>query len=133
MRKQTRTENKAMIIDHVGLRVSNFEKSKEFYIRSLEPLGISLLCEEDGNVGFGKHEADPFWIGPNTAPSQRTHIAFKAETRSQVDKFYEAAIAAGGIDNGPPGLRKNYHADYYAAFIIDPDGNNIEAVCRKPA
>ena len=96
-----------MIIDHIGLRVSDFEKSKEFYIRSLEPLGISLLCKEDGNVGFGMGDTAPFWIGPNLDASKRTHIAFKAETRSQVDKFYEAAIAAGGIDNGPPGLRKN--------------------------
>ncbi len=120
-----------MIIDHVGLRVSDFEKSKAFYSRSLAPLGILLLFEEDGNVGFGEGEKAPFWIGPHAEPSVKTHIAFKAETRRQVDRFYREAIAAGGIDNGPPGVRQEYHPDYYAAFVIDPDGNNIEAVCRK--
>lgn len=121
-----------MIIDHVGLRVSDFEKSKEFYVRCLEPLGIRLLFEEDGNVGFGKGEKAPFWIGPNDDISLKTHIAFVAETRSQVDRFYSAAMANGGKDNGPPGVRQRYHPDYYAAFVFDPDGHNIEAVCRKP-
>ena len=121
-----------MIIDHVGLRVSDFKRSKEFYSKCLEPLGIRLLFEEDGNVGFGKDKKAPFWIGPNNEISQKTHIAFVAETRSQVDRFYNAAMDTGGKDNGPPGVRQRYHPDYYAAFVFDPDGHNIEAVCKKP-
>ena len=121
-----------MIIDHIGFGVSDIEKSKEFYIKCLLPLGIKLIAEEGQNVGFGKDKKAPFWFGPNSDASRKIHIAFIAENRKQVDEFYRAAIAAGAIDNGPPGIRKRYHPAYYAAFVFDPDGHNIEAVCHKP-
>lgn len=121
-----------MIIDHIGLGVSDFEKSKAFYIKCLEPLGIKLIREEGNTIGFGKNNTTPFWFGPSNEPAMRVHIAFAAESRAQVDEFYKAAIAAGGKDNGPPGIREVYHPNYYGAFVFDPDGNNIEAVCHKP-
>ena len=121
-----------MIIDLIGFGVSDIEKSKEFYVKSLEPSGIKLLAEERNNVGFGKDKTAPFWIGPNNDASRKIHIAFVAVNRMQVDEFYKAALAAGGKDNGPPGIREIYHSDYYAAFVLDPDGHNIEAVCHKP-
>jgi len=121
-----------MIIDHIGLGVSDFENSKAFYIKSLAPLGITLLMEQGDTVGFGKNNKALFWFGPSNEPAQYVHIAFTAENRAQVDAFYKAAIAAGGRDNGPPGIREVYHPNYYGAFVFDPDGNNIEAVCHKP-
>ncbi len=122
-----------MIIDHIGVGVANYEKSKEFYLKCLEPLGITLLMEVGGNeAGFGKNNNAIFWFGARSVEHTRVHIAFTAETRAQVDEFYQAAIAAGGKDNGAPGIREIYHPDYYAAFVFDADGNNIEAVCRKP-
>jgi catechol 2,3-dioxygenase-like lactoylglutathione lyase family enzyme len=121
-----------LIIDHVGLRVSDVEISKNFYTKCLAPLGIKVIAYEDDNIGFGKDSKAPFWIGPNKDYSRKIHIAFTANNRRQVDEFYTAAKAAGGIDNGPPGIRKRYHPTYYAAFILDPDGHNIEAVCRNP-
>lgn len=121
-----------MILDHIGLGVSDFEKSKEFYIKCLEPLGITLLRKEFDTVGFGKKSKAIFWFGPSNEPAQYVHIAFAAENRAQVDAFYNAAIAAGGKDNGPPGIREKYHPNYYGAFVFDPDGNNIEAVCHRP-
>ena len=120
-----------MIIDHIGFGVSDIEASKEFYIKCLEPLGIKIFFEEGSNVGFGKDGKAPFWFGPNSDASRKIHIAFVAENRSQVDAFYKAAIAAGGNDNGPPGIREIYHPSYYAAFVFDPDGHNIEAVCHR--
>ncbi len=120
-----------MIIDHIGFGVSDIERSKEFYIKCLEPLGIKILAEEGSNVGFGKDAKAPFWFGPNSDASRKIHLAFVAENRAQVDEFHKAAIAAGGKDNGPPGIREIYHPSYYAAFVFDPDGHNIEAVCHK--
>ena len=121
-----------MIIDHIGFGVSDVERSKGFYIKCLEPLGIKLLKKEGSNIGFGRDEEATFWFGPNIDPSRKIHIAFAAENRSQVDLFYQAAIEAGGKDNGPPCIRKHDHQNYYAAFVYDPDGHNIEAVCHKP-
>ena len=120
-----------MIIDHIGFGVSDFEKSKAFYIKCLAPLGITLIREEGNTVGFGKDKKAPFWFGPSSHVTQKMHIAFAAETRAQVDEFYKAALAAGGKNNGAPGIREIYHPDYYAAFVFDPDDHNIEAVCRK--
>ena len=94
-------------------------------------MGIKLIKEEGKDVGFGKENKATFWFGPNDDPSQKIHIAFVADSRAQVDEFYKAALAAGGKDNGAPGIREIYHPDYYAAFVLDPDGHNIEAVCRK--
>ena len=122
-----------MIIDHIGLSVSDYEKSKAFYTLSLAPLGIEPVMEIEGWAGFGKQGKPEFWFGFDGQPHTPMHIAFSAENREQVDRFYEAAIAAGGKDNGKPGIREIYHPDYYGAFIFDPDGHNIEAVCHtKP-
>lgn len=121
-----------MIIDHIGLSVSNCEKSKAFYVKALAPLGIELAMEVHGWVGFGKNQKPEFWFGVGNFVHQPLHVAFIAENRAQVRAFYEAAIAAGGKDNGKPGVREIYHANYYGAFVFDPDGHNIEAVCHKP-
>jgi len=121
-----------MIIDHIGLSVSDLEASKAFYTRALKPLGITLIMEVHGWAGFGKGEKPEFWFGPHHSVQHPMHIAFLAESREAVDQFYQAAIEAGGKDNGKPGIREIYHPDYYGAFVIDPDGHNIEAVCHKP-
>ncbi|MEL6503866.1 MAG: VOC family protein [Pseudomonadota bacterium] len=126
------------MIDHSGISVSDFETSRTFYEKALAPLGASFLHmvppEYTNGVkvgGFGI-ETPCFWIDEGEAQKPPLHFAFKAENRAAVDAFYEAAMAAGGTDNGPPGLRPHYHEHYYGAFVLDPDGNNIEAVCHKP-
>src|ERR687888_389881 len=120
------------MIDHVTANVSDFDAAKQFYTQALAPLGYSVQAEFEGAAGFGTGEgiAD-FWIGYSPERGA-THVAFNAGDRSAVDNFYEAAIAAGGRDNGPPGLRPHYHETYYAAYVHDPDGNNIEAVSHRP-
>ena len=122
------------MFDHIGLTVSDLERSRAFYKHALAPLGITELATYDGGAGFGR-EHPTFWIGRGKAaqPQPRTHVAFAAVTRLEVDAFHRAAIAAGGQDNGPPGLRPQYHPDYYGAFVLDPDGHNVEAVCHRPA
>ena len=127
------------MIDHTGVGVSDFQKSKTFYLKALAPLGYQLIKElptsiaPQGVVGLGVPPFPDFWVtGGQPNPSSR-HIAFRAETRAQVDAFYQAAMAAGGRDNGPPGIRAHYHPGYYGAFVLDPDGYNIEAVCHDPA
>jgi catechol 2,3-dioxygenase-like lactoylglutathione lyase family enzyme len=127
------------MIDHIGLAVSNMERSKPFYIAALKPLGIVVVMEvtaeqtgADAHAGFGKGNKAFFWIGGGAKPKGGTHVAITAPTRADVDSFYRAALAAGGRDNGAPGLRPHYHPDYYGAFVLDPDGNNIEAACRQP-
>lgn len=121
-----------MIIDHVGLAVSNLEHSKIFYSAALASLGITLIVEVQGWAGFGKGGKPEFWFGEHSEPQKPMHIAFIAENREQVRQFYDAALQAGAIDNGPPGIRAHYHPDYYGAFVIGPDGHNIEAVCHQP-
>jgi catechol 2,3-dioxygenase-like lactoylglutathione lyase family enzyme len=121
------------MIDHTGLTVSNIATSKAFYVAALAPLGYAVLMEWEQYAGFGVPPKPEFWIGegePNVPP---IHVAFRAESRAQVEAFYKAAIAAGGKDNGAPGLRPHYHANYYGAFVLDPDGHNIEAVCHTLA
>ena len=123
------------MIDHVGISVSDYGASKAFYAAALAPLGYRLVMEvtEAGPyAGFGEPGKPDFWIAQGEI-GQALHIAFAAEDRATVDAFYEAAMAADGRDNGGPGLRPHYHASYYGAFVLDPDGNNIEAVCHKPA
>ena len=127
------------MIDHIGVAVSNMERAKAFYLNALEPLGIGVLMEVsaeetggDAHAGFGKENKAFFWIGTGDKPKGGAHVAFTAQTRADVDAFYHAALAAGGRDNGAPGLRPFYHAHYYGAFVFDPDGNNIEAVCHRP-
>jgi catechol 2,3-dioxygenase-like lactoylglutathione lyase family enzyme len=119
----------AMTLDHVSLHVSDLAQSKAFYIAALAPLGISVLMEGGDAAGFGKGHKPQFWLNPG-ARSGPVHVAFVAADRAQVREFYAAALAAGGTDNGPPGLRPNYHPNYYGAFVLDPDGNNAEAVCH---
>lgn len=125
-------QTNAMILDHVTLRVHDLARSRLFYTAALAPLGISVLMENQGSVGFGAGRRPQFWLGPGDTPSGPLHVAFVAANRAQVRAFYQAALAAGGKDNGAPGLRPQYHANYYGAFVLDPDGNNAEAVCRLP-
>ena len=120
------------MIDHVTADVSDFARAKRFYEQALAPLGYSLQMEFDGAAGFGSGQGMPdFWIGSSDERSA-THVAFTANDRAAVDTFHQRALAAGGQDNGPPGLRPHYHESYYAAFVHDADGNNIEAVCHRP-
>ena len=119
-----------MLIDHIGLAISNYDRSKAFYSQCLAPLGIELIVEIDGWAGFGRNRKAELWFGPDASPHPPMHIAFVAENRDMVEQFYQAALAAGGRDNGAPGIREIYHPDYYGAFVIDPDGHNIEAVCH---
>lgn len=119
------------MIDHAGMNVTDFEAAKRFYSKALEPLGYSLAFEggefagfaDSGGLNFGVFRRDP--VGG-------AHIAFACDDHATVDAFYEAATGAGGKDNGPPGLRAHYHENYYAAYVHDLDGNNVEAVCQKP-
>ncbi len=121
------------MLDHVSIHVTDLEAAKSFYLAALEPLGYGLVMElpEWKVIGLGVGGKADFWILAD-GTSKGVHIAFKAENRKAVDDFYAAAIHAGGKDNGKPGLRPEYHVDYYGAFVHDPDGNNIEAVTRKP-
>ena len=121
------------MIDHTGIGVSDMTKSKTFYGKALAPLGYAMLMEVEGAAGFGVAPKPDFWIGETDAAISPTHVAFVAATRKDVDAFYAAAISAGGRDNGGPGLRPHYHENYYGAFVLDPDGHNIEAVCHRPA
>jgi len=121
-----------MIIDHIGLAVGDAERTFEFYRQALAPLGIGPVMEHGGWHGFGRDGKPEFWFGIGRAVQSPMHIAFAARSRSEVDAFHAAALAAGGRDNGAPGLRPEYHPDYYGAFVIDPDGHNVEAVCHAP-
>ncbi len=117
-------------IDHMGLSVSDYGRAKAFYVEALKPLNIGVVMEFGDAAGLGP-EGKPFlWISGGGKATPPLHLAFRAGNRQQVDEFYSAAMAAGGTDNGPPGLRPHYHQNYYAAFVHDPDGNNIEAVCH---
>jgi catechol 2,3-dioxygenase-like lactoylglutathione lyase family enzyme len=122
------------MFDHIGITVGDLERSRAFYTEALEPLGIRELMHFDDAVAFGR-ERPMFWlsVGEPAMPATRAHVAFVASTRLDVEAFHRAALAAGGVDNGAPGLRPHYHANYYGAFVLDPDGNNVEAVCRRSA
>ena len=125
------------MIDHTGFNVSNLALSREFNLKALAPLGYGIGLELEGAVGFGAQRNtgdDPggdFWIGAGEPQTPRVHMAFRAASEEQVQEFYRAAIEAGGKDNGPPGERPHYHPGYYAAFVLDPDGHNIEAVFHR--
>jgi catechol 2,3-dioxygenase-like lactoylglutathione lyase family enzyme len=127
------------MLDHIGLAVADMERAKAFYQAALKPLGLSLIMEVtaeqtggDAHAGFGEVGKAFFWIGTGAKPRGGTHVAFAAQTRAEVDAFYRAALDAGGRDNGAPGPRPHYDPNYYGAFVFDPDGNNVEAVCRRP-
>jgi len=126
------------ILDHIGFAVSDLAASKAFYAKALAPLGFTPLLEvtaeqtgDGAACGFGR-ERPQFWIGTGDGAKGQVHVAFTAPDRKTVDAFYEAALAAGGRDNGAPGVRPHYHEHYYGAFVLDPDGHNIEAVCHAP-
>lgn len=128
------------MIDHIGFPVSDYERSKAFYEKALAPLGYTLIMEVEQEIekgflaaGFGGEGNPDFWIGGEGGLERALHVAILAKNRQAVDAFYKAALAAGGRDNGAPGLRPRYHANYYAAFVLDPDGHNIESVCHAPA
>jgi predicted lactoylglutathione lyase len=123
------------MIDHTGVNVSEIEKSKAFYLAALAPIGYRILMEFSKEVtgsasvvGFGEPPKADFWLAEGAPNKPEVHVAFRASSRKQVDEFYEAAMKAGGRDNGPPGLRAHYHPNYYGAFVLDPDGHNIEVV-----
>ena len=127
------------MFDHVGFPVSDFAKSRAFYEQVLAPLGFTVQMEITAEMtgghrhcGFGPPGRPQFWIGDGAPLMGRTHVAFVAKDRTAIKAFYDAAIAAGGTDNGAPGLRPQYHEHYYGAFVLDPDGQNIEAVCHTP-
>ena len=122
------------MIDHAGFTVSDYERSKAFYSGALAPLGMTLVMEPAGRAaGFGKNGRPYFWLEADRPCVTQVHIAFEAPDRETVDAFHAAALAAGGTDNGGPGVREIYHPHYYGAFVLDPDGNNVEAVCHTPA
>jgi catechol 2,3-dioxygenase-like lactoylglutathione lyase family enzyme len=118
-------------LDHVGLDVSDYTASKAFYEAALAPLGMRLMMEPVENVGGFGDDFPFFWIAQRErGPDSGTHVAFTVADRATVDAFHEAALAAGGRDNGGPGVREIYHPHYYGAFVLDPDGNNVEGVCH---
>lgn len=127
------------MLDHIGFTVSNLDLSRTFYQRAFAPLGVGLLIEvteemtggHGAHLGFGRANNPFFWIGTGKAASANVHVALSVADRATVEAFHAAAIKAGGKDNGAPGLRPDYGPDYYAAFVLDPDGNNIEAVFHK--
>jgi catechol 2,3-dioxygenase-like lactoylglutathione lyase family enzyme len=118
------------MIDHVVLNVRDYEASKRFYVEALKPLGYEVVLEFEQMAGLGKQGKPDFWVGQREEPSAHVHVAFGSADRRTVDEFYNAALAAGGRDNGPPGLRPLYHDQYYGAYVLDPDDNNVEAVCH---
>lgn len=127
------------MLDHLGLTVSDFDRARAFFDAALEPLGIGIImevtAEQTGgsrHLGYGSDGKPFFWIGTGGQGSGHVHVAFATPDRALVDAFYAAALAAGGRDNGPPGIRAHYHPNYYGAFVLDPDGHNIEAVCHAP-
>jgi catechol 2,3-dioxygenase-like lactoylglutathione lyase family enzyme len=126
------------MIDHTGISVSNFVAAKAFYDAALAPLGASMIMTVPLEFTSGVHvggygrERPTFWLHEGEKQLPPVHMAFTANSRAEVDAFYAAAMAAGGMDNGGPGIRPHYHAHYYGAFVRDPDGNNIEAVCHRP-
>lgn len=127
------------MLDHVGITVLDFDRSVAFYKKALAPLSITVIKElsaadtgADAHAGFGRDGKAFFWIADGTQPRGVVHIAFTSDSRRAVEAFYRAALAAGGKDNGSPGPRAHYHPHYFGAFVFDPDGNNIEAVCHTP-
>jgi catechol 2,3-dioxygenase-like lactoylglutathione lyase family enzyme len=126
------------MIDHIGFPVSDYARSKAFYEKALAPLGYTVIMEfaetTSGSpaIGFGRDGKPDFWVGGEGGLQGVLHVAIAADDRAMVDAFYRAAMAAGGKDNGAPGLRPHYHPNYYGAFVLDPDGHNVEAVCHRP-
>lgn len=131
----------ASTLDHLEIVVSNAKRSRDFYAAALDPLGVKYMYEiktdttrpGEKRYGFGREGKPYFWVKNGSSVGSGTHVAFTAPTREAVDAFYAAAIKAGGTNNGAPGVRDRYHSHYYAAFVLDPDGVNVEAVCHEAA
>lgn len=121
------------MFDHIVFAVSNYEESKNFFLKALEPLGMTILAEGPLGVEMSADGKSSLCLRLKEEKTSHLHLAFAAENRQQVDAFYRAALAAGGQDNGAPGIRPNYSGQYYAAFVIGPDGHNIEVVCHEEA
>lgn len=125
------------MLDHIGIKTMQYPAAKAFYDAALAPLGAKMMMQVPLEYTGGKHvvgygrDHPMFWLSEGE-PGAGIHIAFAARNRAEVDEFYQAGVAAGGRDNGAPGLRPQYHPDYYGAFVLDPDGNNVEAVCHLP-
>lgn len=128
------------MLDHIGLSVADLARSRAFYDAVMPTLDaacvMAVTAEETGGTyegaGYGRNGKPSFWIGSGGRTQGSLHVAFVADSRAAVDAFYAAAMAAGATDNGSPGVREHYHPNYYAAFVLDPDGHNIEAVCHQP-
>ncbi|HWZ89282.1 MAG TPA: VOC family protein [Polyangiaceae bacterium] len=130
----------AAIIDHIGINVADYPRAKAFYTAALAPLGITLIVEFGSAAGFGRDKKPELWLGAGKTEFQTdeqveiitpVHVCLAARSRAEVDAFHAAALAAGGRDNGAPGIRAHYHPGYYGAFALDPDGHNIEAVFHE--
>jgi catechol 2,3-dioxygenase-like lactoylglutathione lyase family enzyme len=119
------------MVDHIGLRVKDLDASVRFYSAALAPIGWELCSRDDSSAGLGPPGEPVLWLYPDKKPAGGVHVAFKAAARTAVDRFHGAGLKGGGKDNGPPGVRADYSPTYYAAFLLDPDGNNVEAVCLK--
>jgi catechol 2,3-dioxygenase-like lactoylglutathione lyase family enzyme len=126
-----RSNQETTMLDHLSLSVSDDTRTKTFYARALAPLGYRLIAEYEGGFGIGADNGSAIWVARGEPQKPIAHLAFRAANRQQVRQFHEAALAAGGRDNGEPGPRANYSPTYFAAFVLDPDGNNIEAVCHS--
>jgi catechol 2,3-dioxygenase-like lactoylglutathione lyase family enzyme len=120
------------VFDHIGFGVSNIAASKDFFLKALQPLGYGVVMDGPYGVGLGPASKPLLWLIQSSEKPTHLHLAFMANNRRQVEDFYRAALEAGGRDNGPPGLRPHYHPNYYGAFVIGPDGHNVEVVCHKP-
>lgn len=117
--------------DHIGLKAKDFDASVRFYVAVLAPLGYVLCSRDESAAGIGPPDAPALWLYPASGEGSNAHVAFRAPDHAAVDRFHSAGLKSGGRDNGAPGLRVDYSPDYYAAFLIDPDGNNVEAVCLR--
>ena len=120
------------MLDHVGFGVTDYTLSKTFFLKALQPLGVGIVMEGEHGIGIGPKGKPSLWLFQTSEKPAPLHLAFTAQNRQQVQDFYHAALESGGKDNGAPGLRPHYHPDYYAAFVIGPDGHNVEAVCHQP-
>ena len=120
------------MFDHLGFGVTDYTASKAFFLQSLQPLGIDIVMEGEHGLGLGPKGKPSLWLLQTSEKPTPLHLAFTAESRQQVQDFHRAALGAGGKDNGAPGLRPHYHPNYYGAFVIGPDGHNVEAVCHRP-
>ena len=120
------------MFDHIGFGVTDYAASKAFFLKALQPLGVTIVMEGPYGLGLGRNNKPSLWLQQTADKPAPLHLAFTAANLAQVDAFYRAALEAGGTDNGAPGLRPHYHPHYYGAFVIGPDGHNVEAVCHTP-